>query len=344
MRNLLFIFLFAASQTCTAQDSLFHVYLIGDAGEDTVPGKALKMLEEKISGDRNSSVIFLGDNAYPSGLTGKNEARLNLNSQLKVLENYKGQVYFIPGNHDWQAQKRRGREVLKKEEDYVNEVLQRMPAEKGSGFLPANGSPGPVAVSLSAGLRLIIIDTQWFLHLYKKNYSGTKRQAEERFFYSLDSLLARSKEDGEQVIIAAHHPLYSNGQHAKPKQPWRFLVNYTPFQIFGLLGLNRLYSQDLDQPRYHRMRRRLLKSVDAYDNIIYAAGHEHNIQYFYEKKNHFFISGAGSKLTKLRKRKRFKQVFENDQKLGFIRLTFNGNTLTEVKVELAESEPVVIQR
>jgi hypothetical protein len=301
----------------------FSVYLIGDAGEDPVPGKALRMLEEQIRSDSNSAVIFLGDNAYPNGLKKKDpESEANLNSQLQILKGYKGQAYFIPGNHDWNAQKRDGVEVLKDQQVYVNEYISKNTSVKNPvAFLPADGLPGPVSVMLSEDLRLILIDTQWFLHLFRKNYSGSKKETADKFFYRLDSLLNRAKENNEKVIIAGHHPMYTNGAHSKTKQPLRFLVNYTPFQLFGLMGLNRLYSQDLAQPKYRKFRERLLRSIDAYDDIVYVCGHEHNLQCFYEKKNRFIVSGSGSKLTKLHRKKRFREVFADDKHIGFFRLT-----------------------
>ena len=135
-------------------------------------------------------------------------------------------------------------------------------------------------------------------------------------------MLLRAKNDNEQVIIAAHHPIYSNGSHGKRKQPFRFLVNYTPFQIFGLMGINRLYAQDISNPRYKRMRKQFLSAINKYDNIIYVSGHDHNLQCFKENGNRFIVSGSGSKRSKLMKRKRFDSVFQDDKTTGFIKVEY----------------------
>jgi hypothetical protein len=137
--------------------------------------------------------------------------------------------------------------------------------------------------------------------------------------------------NGQQVLIAAHHPIFTNGSHAKKLQPWRFLVNCTPFKIFGLCGLDRLFSQDIYQRGYKRMRNDLLDHFESHDDLIYAAGHEHNVQYFIKKNNYYIVSGNGSKTSPLRKNKRFESEFQDDSTTGFVRLIFKDNKFeTEV--------------
>lgn len=341
-----FIFLFSFFSAYAQEANKHKVYLVGDAGEDTIPGKALLMLKDELIANSNSSVIFLGDNVYPSGLKKNNkESVLHLESQLQILKEYKGNVFFIPGNHDWQAQKRNGQKILKDQEGYVEDYLKKNSSvlnKEKTTFLPKDGLPGPETVMLEDYLRLIIIDTQWFLHFYKKNYIGSKKETKELCYKRLDSLLAFAKTNNEQVVIAAHHPIYSNGQHGRPKQPFRFSINCTPLQIFGLLGLNRLYSQDLSGPRYRRMRKKMLSCINKYDNIVYASGHEHNLQCFKNKSNRFIISGSGSKRSKLMYRKRFDSVFQDDKTTGFIKLEYTEDKYKSTTIyRVGEKEKVL---
>ncbi len=327
MKNLLkLFFLFFCFSAIAQESTVYSVYLVGDAGEDTIPGKALLMLKDELTKNPNSTVVFLGDNVYPSGLKVNNKSSaLHLESQLQILKEYNGKVYFIPGNHDWDAQKRKGSKILKNQELYVEDYLKIKTTVENKDqetFLPKDGLPGPETVLLANGLRLIIIDTQWFLHLYKKNSKGTKKETKELFYKRLDSILIAAKKNHEQVIVAAHHPIYTNGQHAKAKQPFRFLVNYTPFQVFGLLGINRLYSQDIAQPRYKKMRKNMLTIFNKYDNIAYVSGHDHNLQCFKEIGNRYVVSGSGSKRSHLLKRKKFNSIFQDDKKTGFIKLDY----------------------
>ncbi|MCW3071329.1 MAG: hypothetical protein JWO44_1219 [Bacteroidetes bacterium] len=337
MKRLLnFLLLLVPLFSFAQENTSFSVYLVGDAGEDTASGKALLMLQEQLLHDPSSAVVFLGDNVYPSGFSYKNAgSKLHLESQLNILKSYKGQAYFIPGNHDWDAQRRNGLRKLGEQQQYVNDFLKKnsqVVNRQSAAFLPAGGLPGPATVMLDDKLRLVIIDTQWFLHMHRKNKTGSEKQTTELFYRQLDSLLAYSAAQGQQVIVTAHHPMFTNGEHSRRLQPLRFLVNYTPLKLFGLFGLDRLFSQDLAQPRYKKMRKKMLSSFSKYDNIVYASGHDHNVQCFREGKVSYIVSGNGSKLSKLRKRKRFNAVFEDDTKTGFVKLEYGADHTVKIMV------------
>lgn len=310
----------------------FSLFLIGDAGEDTSSGPALLRLKEQLNETPNSTVVFLGDNVYPAGLNLKDSNSIKrMESQLKILNEYKGQVYFIPGNHDWNAQKPNGANILKDQQVYVTEYLKNKTTVKNKNdktFLPENALPGPETVMLNEYLRLVIIDTQWFLHYYKKNKTGTKANTKKIFYSILDSILNYSSLNNQKVIIAAHHPIYTNGQHSKKKQPLRFLINYTPLQIFGLLGLNRLLSQDIEQPRYKRMRKKMISIFEKYPHqITYVSGHDHNLQLIHKDSVTYIVSGGGSKLSKIRKKKAFvsdeKNDMVQDNNTGYVEIVYD---------------------
>ncbi len=340
------IFVISSSALTAQSIQPYSVYLIGDAGEDTVTGKALLMLKEELLLHPASAVVFLGDNVYPSGLNiASRNSKMRLESQLQILNDYKGSVYFIPGNHDWQAQGRKGLKRLQDEQVYVDAYLKDKSAaanKSAAVFLPENGLPGPETVLLHDKLRLIIIDTQWFLHYYKKNKVRSKKYTKELFYQHLDSLLNAASKNGEQVIITAHHPMFTNGKHSDSHQPLRFLVNKTPLQIFGLMGLNRLLSQDLPQPRYKKMRNRMLQLFNKYNNIIYASGHDHNLQCFKEGPVRYIVSGSGSKLTRFSSKKKFDSVFQDDTKTGFIKIQYAADgTHTTTVYRVGEKEKLL---
>jgi len=332
MRNLLILFfLFVFFCVHAQKQSSFTVYLIGDAGEDTTSGKALLMLENELKNNPESAVIFLGDNVYPSGFSKKNaNSKLRLESQLRILNNYKGQAYFIPGNHDWDAQKRKGLKKIKEQQVYVDDYLKknsRISNKDLGAFYPAEGLPGPSTVMLNDSLRLIMIDTQWFLHFHKKNKKGTKKKTAADFYKNLDSLLNYSELHGEKILITAHHPVFTNGNHCSNRQPWRFLTSYTPFKIIGWCGVDRFLSQDITSLRYSRMRKRMLDCLDKHSNIIYASGHDHNVQFHRQGTNKFIVSGNGSKVSRLKKKAHFESYFQDDSATGFVKIEyFPGNT------------------
>ncbi|MBL7883719.1 MAG: hypothetical protein JNL69_06595, partial [Bacteroidia bacterium] len=202
-------------------------------------------------------------------------------------------------------------------------------------FFPKDGLPGPCSFLLSERLRLIIIDTQWFLHAFKKGKNNSKKETEKIFYNQLDSLLTLSDKNNEQVIVAGHHPLLTNGNHAKPKKISRFIVHYIPpFQLVGLAGIYRLLSQDIDHKKYKSMRKNLIAIFNHHTNIHYVSGHEHNIQLFKDKNVKYLVSGSGSKTSNFRQKKLFTPFFEEDKKLGFIQLkTSTDNAITTIVID-----------
>lgn len=92
----------------------------------------------------------------------------------------------------------------------------------------------------------------------------------------------------------------------------RFLNNYTPI---GILAGNRGFNQDIEQPKYKRLKTKLLAVLDQYENLVYVSGHDHNAQYYVYGKNHFFVSGHGSKLNRF-KIKKYRRTLSKRPKYG----------------------------
>ncbi|MCK6648993.1 MAG: metallophosphoesterase [Bacteroidia bacterium] len=346
IKNIHLVFFLLCFSLLNAQETKrFSVYLIGDAGENTQPGAALLELKKQIESDPQSAVVFLGDNVYPAGLKKKDpNTILRINAQLNMLKDYKGAAYIIPGNHDWAAQTIKGKAVLLEQQNYVDSVCKTFSiSNNNSGsFFPKNALPGPEAVLIAPGVRLVMIDTQWFLHAFKKNKSGSKKQTEKTFYFRLDSILLYAKQNNEQVIVAGHHPIYTNGEHSRKMQPLRFMINYVPpFQLFGAAGLYRLFSQDIDHHQYKKMRKELLAIFRKYDKVVYVCGHDHNMQLFVQENDTYIVSGAGSKLSKLRKKKRFESMWNDDSSTGFIRLDILENGSLNMRV-FKTTEPKVL--
>lgn len=294
------------------------MFLIGDAGvadtNNTDPN--LLLLKQKMDevDDALSSVVFLGDNIYPSGLHKKKhsmraEDEAHINAQLDILENYDGKIVFIPGNHDWKEGKGEGDKFIKRQERYIEKYLN-----KGNTFLPDGGCPGPVEIRLSERLTWMIIDTQWWLHEEDKS-RGDQDDCdvydEAEFIQQVEDVLKKNRNN--QVIISGHHPLYSNGNHGGyfPLDDHIFPLKklnknlYIPLPVVG--SIYPLYRsligdiQDIPHYKYTGLVNELTDLFDGYDGIIYTSGHEHNLQYQKHGTAHYVISGSGSKRGYVRK-------------------------------------------
>lgn len=86
------------------------LFLVGDAGnaDEEQAQQTLELLHKKLKkANKKSTLVFLGDNIYPKGFPGDNNAaekaaaETKLKNQLKLTEGFKGKTIIIPGNHDW---------------------------------------------------------------------------------------------------------------------------------------------------------------------------------------------------------------------------------------------------
>jgi len=308
------------------------IYFIGDTGLDTIPSLAVQLLAFECFDNQNSTTIFLGDNVYPSGLHLGNRTkalksqRILLN-QFDLFQNYMGRMFWLAGNHDWRNGKVSGRLAVLQQAEFCNNWFKEKSLVSNRNafvFTPLGARIGPVTSKLSDNLLLVMFDSAWILHhdvfhrVTRENGLST-RATLEKFYSSLDSLLSEATKQGNQVVIAAHHPVFSNGVHSHRKEPLRILINYTPLQFFGLFGLNRLMNQDLFQPRYIRFRRHMTEILSKYPGAIYIAGHEHNLQYLEYNNVNYVVSGAGSKTSRL-DRYRYPSKFMDDSQTGFFSL------------------------
>lgn len=349
MQFIPFIFLFFAASFSFAQrpfEIIQTVYFIGDAGKYETTNDVLKRLKTEIENDELSTVVFLGDNIYPQGLDGKKSSEKKLLAQLSILQNYKGNVFIIPGNHDWKMGKPGGYKAVLRQAEFVENYLNStLVANKNSpNFLPANALPGPYDTLITEGLRMVFIDSQWFLHtqlIHKTGKIGTRKNTKKLFYAALDSTLNAAHKRGERVVVNVHHPIFTNGHHAFFNEPFRSLVNFTPLQLFGLMGLNKALLQDMPQPRNKRMRKQMLAIFDKYPNIVHACGHDHNIQYFRHNDNHYIVSGSGSKLSSVKKKK-YPDLYRNDSKKGYVKAVFfkDGNVTFEAFYEDGSEEVI----
>lgn len=308
--KLFFLALFFTGTLFSQSDSVV-IYLVGDAGNDTAPGSALLALQKRLKKDSAATVIYLGDNVYPHGLNDRiddgkvSDEEKKLMSQFVPLKGHKGSAYMIPGNHDWKAQRQGGHKFVKAQAEWVNAYFKDSLKIKG-GYYPTGAMPGPVSVLIAEKIRLIMIDSQWFIQkrsgkIVGKDKDGRKA-TENACWTSLEAEILASILRGEQLIFAVHHPLISAGTHGAPMKFVRFMVNYTPLQLFGLMGVNRALSQNVNQPGYKKYRKKLegLLKASGKDHIL-VAGHEHNFQVWKMEWGTQIISGSGSKSSSFKK-------------------------------------------
>lgn len=303
-----------AASTPPATSPAHSLYLIGDCGKPAhdyqEPSLALLSQLADSTGPA-STVLFLGDNVYNYGLPPTDhpdqpEMERRLTAQLDAVKTTGARLLMVPGNHDWQMMGKQGWEYVRREEAFVEQHWAQ-----GNTFHPDNGCPGPITLQAHPDLTLVLLDTQWWLHAHDKpgKAQGCAATTEADFLQALQDTLDHHK--GENLVVAAHHPVYTYGTHGGHYN-WKYHLFplrmakknlYVPLPVLGSIAV--LFrslvgtSQDCSHPRYRRLRKGMQKIFSQHPNLIYAAGHEHNLQHLTHQGNHYIVSGAGTKSQEL---------------------------------------------
>ncbi|MEP6615551.1 MAG: BamA/TamA family outer membrane protein [Ginsengibacter sp.] len=297
-----------------AQDSVEQrILIIGDAGEFTKDGKqpVLAAARKMIPLDEKTTVIFVGDNLYNYGLPDElkpnyNKVKAPLDSQIALVNGTKAKAYFLPGNHDWADGGKSGWEAIVREQTYVDQFQST-----GVNFYPKDGCPGPVQIPIGENILLIIMDSQWWVHIYDKPgiESDCPYKTKAEVLTQLGDILDQNPK--KLILFACHHPFKSNGIHGgffTLKQhifPFTDVIPkaYIPLPVIGsIYPITRSVfgtSEDLAHPLYADMISAIEGVIRGHQNVIYLAGHEHTLQLLKDSSYYFLVSGSGSKSTRV---------------------------------------------
>ena len=334
----------------------YRLLLLGDGGAPKSDEPVLKTLEEWAKKDAtNTSIVFLGDNMYPEGMTERkrHEAPDRLTPQLTVAKSAGAHGLFIPGHHDWASGQAEGHNALRAQEEFINDALAGE-----SNFLPPGGSPGPVALELpktNPAVRLIVLDTQWWLHQHEKPEKSPETMIEE-LVGLLDTELP--------VIVVGHHPLESYGSHGGfydwkahlfPLRFWKKWI-WVPIPIVGSVypyARWHLYrsDQDMNGTQNKNMVAQLNRAFATRKSppqgsplLIYASGHEHSLQVLKGKvTDYLLVSGAAAS-------RKVTEVMSGDNALfahqhtGFMAIDFCDDGKVLLRVVEPEGKEVLFHR
>jgi hypothetical protein len=326
------IILILISLTGIAQTAIptFKLFLIGDAGEGDTTGATLHDLRVKLLENPNSAVVFLGDNCYlgafhdklkvqTGGFDGSEKAQHRVMSQLNILRQYKGQAFFIPGNHDWynMVNLKKAKKYLLMEEKFIEDTMKTFKALKNEGnvFLPSHGEAGPVSRNFNDGkTRVIFVDTYRLIIAESRPKKADNIRELTTFYKEIDAQLSDATKKGQKIVVVAHHPIHAKGKHAQPIVWWQSAVR-------------RFSDSNVNYPPYNKMATKLdslLKTHHRPDSY-YVSGHEHSLEYFYDDSLHYLISGAGSRIDKVDYKEKAKEgeyFIWNEE--GFFEIQFFG--------------------
>ncbi len=327
----------------------FTLFLFGDVGNPHCAEAVNNHFYSKLlKHETESTVLFLGDNVYPNGIpykSGKKKeiAQAKLKVHLNELVDYTHRAYFLAGNHDYHKVFKSPKRIVAQQQ-LISSFNKKSKGE--IAFRPLDQAGNMVElIELNPRIGLITMDSEWAIKKINK-----RKKIQKLFREPLRNALKQS-EKYEYLIIAAHHPMYTVGDHGHEK-------------LF-------IASEDLHRKKYLKFINEIVPNLPSGVKVIYAAGHDHSIQYIKLDGFAQIISGSGSKSNHIiegnipsdslnialknrladkklmRKRSRFKTAlnkleFGTNYK-GYVQLEFYNNDVEGVWMKVLALEDEVKQ-
>ena len=347
-RNLaiLFLLIFSACATKKAQSKvaaeqqndkkpIYSVYLAGGYGASKNDLGTLEQFKNVLrESPENSTFLFLGDNISDQVKDSLYDSTL-LREQADITKEFKGKTYFIPGDAEWKYKdSRKGKSVS----DFLNSITGNSDI-----CFPKNGSPLG-KVSVNENLDIIFIDSQWYIANWDEiryiNENSPDIKTKRRFLEELESMI---RDAGfKNVIIAMHHPVFTNGKHGG-KYSFNDYLHPLPIIGFGDKAARKLGGscpKDIAYFRYRELTGYIAALAKLSNNIMLVSGHEASLQYLEGGGIHQIISGSLSKTEAVKLSKEFitapggklsyEGIYSSSEK-GYARLNFYQDGSSDVE-------------
>jgi len=287
-------------------------------------GPELKSLENEIAKQKDEFTILVLGDFTPKKKWKKIKDNKTFPVIDKIMEMAKdnGHVIFVPGEKEWDMGRDDAYKKVKAIEKYVE-------AKEGKhkSFFPENGCPGPEVVDINNHLRLIIINSQWFVQKDRPE----EEDASCHFIYGrelwdeLSGLF--SEEENKTTVVAFHHPALSFGkfaghtnflQHLSPPIIGSFIAAYHR-NVGGKMSLNNEIFKDFTH--------KVLDLAGEHQGLIFVSGHEYDLQLIDHNNSFYINSGSFSKSNHVASKE--ETLFASSSN-GFAKLGFAGSGAVDV--------------
>lgn len=329
------------------------LFLLGDAGSAAYDGEpVLQDLARQSDSLRpvKQFIVFLGDNVYPRGVPPaghpmREDAEKRIAAQVLAIRKGAAQGLLIPGNHDWDRQGRDGWNSIRRQDTLVRQF-----GGEDVRLLPGGGCPGPEVVDLGTTLRLIALDSEWWVHNDVKPYGPdspcpTRTEAEVS-----DSLAGALRDKGTRhAVVLTHHPLRSGGIHGgaftlgdhifplRHVESWLWIPLPLIGSIYPFARTMGISNQDISGKKYQAMRRAFEAVFAEYPPLVMASGHDHHLQVIrggrpeVTNAGYQLVSGSGILGHASLVRKIEGSLFQREA-AGFMRLDFTRDGRVRLSV------------
>ena len=288
-------------------------------------------------------VLILGDNVDAESLRQEDEDsadKQQLEKQLQLLADRDFHVVVLPGDEDWNDE---GIDGLKNIEKFAEDIM-----DNNDVFQPENACPIE-EIDISDNMHLIVIDSQWYIENWDRNSKFNDEceiKTREKFIKILADAMRKARH--KTVVLAMHHPLYTNGVHggtlglrmlSTPKQENAYIPG-----IGFLYSFVRSQSGLFPQDRYNPLMNDLMEEIETIgsgiDRLIVVSAHEESLQYIDQENIKQIISGTvtATNVSSLGKKGKF-----SAGKLGYAELRIFKDQSSQVFFHVLKDDGIIAQ-
>ncbi len=291
-----------SSECCLAQDDeiVDHVlYMIGNTATSEINEAQLASLQKQLLAEEIPfTLLHLGDIVKPGN---PENWKSELDHIFKLVDGREnGQVIFTPGDKDWSNSGRGGLKTVRELEKLVESQK-----DGANIFLPSDGCPGPELIDLSPTLRLIVINTHWWMHPFdipEAPDADCSNLTKEEFIESLEESIEES--EGRNILIVGHHPVKSAGVYGGHMTLETHLFpfadenpgNRIPVPFLG--SFHAAYRQnvgtvrDMANENYQEFIDHMSDVLARHPGLVYTSAHDYSLQLLEFEEGYQIVSGS----------------------------------------------------
>ncbi len=313
---LITLILFFMSNSTIAQDissedktKVHSVYVTSNTALRSNPSNEmiLKQIVESSKKEDSATLVFIGNIVPAQGYPDKDNGRKEVEKDLKVnlldkITDFKGNIVYTPGYHEWQADA----------PDNIDDLESFLQDNSRGKFWPNDGCPIE-SESLGDGIQLIMVDSQWYIenwddHPYINNKCEIKTRTQFREEFN-DELEDNQK---KTVLVAVHHPVMTNTK-----------LNFWD----KIVGSG---EQTRRNPQLAEFMGIMETIARQYNDVIFLSGQDRNLQFVQDDSIEQVIAGITEKSAKAKPKKDHGDFAAYD--LGYAKININENGSSNIEM------------
>lgn len=320
-----------SGQAQTSDSVAQVVYLLGNTATAPLPEAHWQAFQQQLQSEQSPyTIVHLGDIVANTGWEKQPTAAATakLNQLLSLADKgTKGKLYLIPGDKDWDNSGPGGLAKVRNLEKYIADHQTNAQV-----LVPGNGCPGPQIIDIGKSLRLIAINTPWWMHPYQKPVepeTDCNIISAQEFVETMQEAIDGA--EGRQILMVGHHPVLSNGTYGGHMPLKKHLFPLSDIKVNNrvpLPGLGSIYAayrqnvgtpRDMANPRYQQFKSDMERLLKLNNQLIYAAAHDYSLQLNRVADNYHLVSGSFTQKDFVAKN--LESIF-NRATTGYTKLTF----------------------